>query len=162
MSERKEEPDRLVRGYEIMLEYVAAPGAAGQVRDLIDRAKEKAMEIGELSREEVERLGDYLRRDLEAAGQFLAETGDSLGDWLRFDLRYLEEKMLELIASAADRTRVEWARLAGARAAPEWRTGEVAGVGTLTCVSCGHEVALHAPGRVPECPTCKATVFQRD
>ena len=49
----------------------------------IDNARDTAVELEELTKEEAEKVAYYLQRDLQDAGKHLAETGHELGDWLR-------------------------------------------------------------------------------
>lgn len=160
--------DRMVDAYEKMLERVGeGMDAAGQrtvpaVRHALDRARETAVELGELTREEAERIAGYLERDLHDAAEYLAETGEELRTWFRFDLRLLEERLFDLFAQAADQTGLqlrEWAE--AARRASVYRTGEVTGQGSLACVQCGHEVHFSRPGHIPPCPVCHGTEFKR-
>ena len=160
--------DRHVKAYERMLERVRDfLGEAGhelepRLEAAIAKAKETAAALGELTREEAERIGDYLRRDLEDAGRYLAEQGGELADWLRFDLQLVEAQLAQWLAQAADQTRLEWERLAlRARAVGQWRTGEITGPGTLVCTTCGETLHFHRAGRIPPCPKCKGSTFRR-
>lgn len=160
---------RLITAYQRMLERLRHEGAGqgGQARlsRLLDAAKDRAVELGELSREEAERIGAYLRRDIEDAAAFLAGERDSeLLDWLRLDLAIVEKNLLDLFSSVADRTRLEWLELemqARTADAAEYRTGQITGIGTLECPSCHHTLRFHAIGRIPPCPGCHGTVFVR-
>ena len=51
----------------------------------IEHAREKAIEVGELTREEAEKIGAYLERDMKDAAEFLSETGEEFSTWFRFD-----------------------------------------------------------------------------
>lgn len=171
------EPDgyefRLIAAYERMMERVraAAEEADLELRPklawLLETAQDKAVELGELSREEAERIGDYLRRDIEDAAGFLAgekigEKGGELMDWLRLDIDIVEKRLLELFAGVADRTRLELLALEEqARAASDYHSGEITGLGTLGCRGCGHDLRFHATTRIPPCPQCGGTVFTR-
>ena len=53
----------------------------------IANARETAIELGELTRDESEKIAAWLERDLHDAGQHLVSTGKELGDWLHFDTR---------------------------------------------------------------------------
>jgi Na+/phosphate symporter len=167
-TEGKEHEDRLVHGYEQMLERArsileqAKTKTIPHLQQLIDEAQDKAVELGELSREEAERLGDYLRRDLEDAAQYLSYTGRSLADWLNFDLDLVEARLMELFAAMVDHTRLELDRLAEqARQTQELHTGEIASPGTLRCVRCEAELHFNRMGHIPPCGKCHGTVFQR-
>ncbi|MEJ2554264.1 MAG: zinc ribbon-containing protein, partial [Gammaproteobacteria bacterium] len=124
--------------------------------------KEKAVELGELSREEAERIGDYLRRDLEDAGEYLADTGSELSSWLHFDVELVEDRLWEAFTAAADQTKLAYLELAQrAQRASEFHTGEVTTVGTLRCSSCGELLHFHGTGHIPPCPKCHSTRFTR-
>ncbi|GAB4289218.1 MAG: hypothetical protein Kow0096_01980 [Thiohalomonadaceae bacterium] len=136
--------------------------AAPVLERAIERAQETATELGELSREEAERVGGYLRRDLEDAARFLADTGSELGEWLRFDLQLVEKGLADLFRDSVDYTRVELGQLAErADAVGEWHSGEVTGIGTLQCKACGEQLHFHRIGHIPPCPKCHGTVYRR-
>ena len=133
-----------------------------RVQGWITEAKDRAVELGELTREEAERVGDYLRRDLVDAADYLGETGRELRDWLRFDLELVEDRLREVFASMVDHTRLELDRLAEeARSSETLSTGEVTGFGTLRCLGCGLEIEFREPAGIPPCPRCAATRFVR-
>ena len=133
------------------------------LKHAIQLAKDKAVDLGELSREEAEKIGDYLMRDLEDAGHYLANnTGDELKDWLRFDLTLIEDRLLEMFALAADKTKLEFMQIAErARRAGEYHTGNITSIGTLQCMSCGELLHFHATSHIPPCPKCRNSVFRR-
>ena len=166
MSEEKH--NRLAEAYDRMLERVEKTLSEVEretgpaLKHAVERAQETAVELGELTRDEAERVGYYLRRDVQDAGQFLADSGKDLGAWLRFDAELVERSLAELFMSVADRTTVELDRLAlEAEAFGEWHSGEVTGPGTLICKSCGRQIEMHRTGHVPPCPRCRGTTFRR-
>ena len=90
--------NRLARAYQQMMERArsrleefeqAEKAAFPQLSASIEHAAEKAVELGELTREEARLIGGYLRRDLEDAGYYLATTGRDLKEWMRFDLELI-------------------------------------------------------------------------
>jgi len=161
--------DRLVAAYETMLERVheawgkndkvTAPG----LRIALQHAREKAIELQELTREEAEKISTYLERDIRDAAHYLAETGQTLRGWWRLDIELIEDRLADLFASVADRTNLELRALADrAKKGETYHTGEVASPGRLNCVNCGKAMKFHRTGRIPPCPACKGTQFQRD
>ncbi len=162
--------ERLPRAYDRMLERVRAFLARGEgpatdrpaLHRSIDSAKETAVELGELTRDEAERIGYFLKRDLEDASRYLAESGRELADWLQIDVGLIEGQLLQWFADAADHTRLDWIRLQAdlARNA-EYHTGEIAGPGVLECVACGERIHFRDTGHIPPCPRCQGTVFHR-
>ena len=128
----------------------------------IEQAAEKAVNLGELTREEAQMIGGYLKRDLEDAGHHLATTGHDLGAWLRFDLELIEDRLLELFQAAADKTRVEMLSFEEAvERAAHYYKGEITGPGTLQCDNCGKQLPFHATAHIPSCPECGSNRFSR-
>lgn len=169
MNERQKDPvDRLVAAYESMLERVheAADTAEKKtvpwLREALSNAREKAVELEELSREEAEKVARYVERDLHEAASFLADTGQEFRDWLSFDWRLVQNRMLDMFAGMADQTSQALHGFAEqARQSSQYHTGEVTAPGVLECTVCGEELHFEKTGRIPPCPKCSATTFQR-
>jgi hypothetical protein len=166
--EQRDPIDRMVGAYETMLERVneamdvAEHKTVPAVRHALERARETAVELGELTREEAERVAGYLERDVTDAARYLADSGEELRSWLRFDLHLLEERLFDLFARAADQTSLQLHRWAEeARRASVYRTGEVTGPGSLKCTGCGREMHFSRPGHIPPCPACHGAEFKR-
>ena len=160
--------DKHVRAYEQMLERAKAfiietqQDLTPKLERALEAAREKVSELGELSVEEVEKVGNYLRRDLYDAATYLNEDRGELRDWLRFDVEQVEERILESLSHLVDPTKVDLAEFAAqAKAFGEWHTGEVTGPGTLVCKSCGETLHFHEAGHIPPCPKCHATTYRR-
>ena len=81
---------RAVMAYNRMMERVkAALDEAGHntlpnLRQGVEKAAKVAEQLGELTRDEAEKIATYLLRDLHDAGVYLAATGSDLRSWLRF------------------------------------------------------------------------------
>lgn len=159
--------DKLSRAYHKMVSRVRSmlgeeEKAKPEVPKGIEAAKQKAVELGELSQEEADQLGDYLQRDLEDAARYLTDTSKALSDWLMLDLELIEEQLLDAFSQVADKTRFELALWAEqARHAQDYHTGEIVGIGTFACLSCGERLHFHKAGRLPPCPKCHHTLFKR-
>jgi hypothetical protein len=132
------------------------------LHDLIDSARQKAIQLGELSEDEAEKLAEYLKRDLADAAFYLTEKGRELKDWFGFEDSLIGQELLQRFMQAADQTtvglnelKIELAAQAG------YRTGEVTGPGTLTCDGCGEMLHFHRAGRIPPCPKCHKADFHR-
>jgi len=161
--------ERMVTAYDRMLRHTHDAIAEAQkervprVRELLEKARDHMVELGELTREEAAKVAGYLERDLKDASAHIAETGEGLRQWWHFDLKLMEDRMLEMFASVADQTSLqlrEWAEQA--RQAPAYRTGEITGPGTLVCEACGEGLSFRKPGRIPPCPKCGGTGFRRE
>lgn len=129
----------------------------------IDAAEEKAVELGEVTREEAIKIGEFLRRDLQDAGQYLAsDEAQELKDWLLFDLEMIEAQLLKMFLSVADQAKLDMLDFEEQLAeASQYRTGEITGPGTLSCMGCGELLHFHAAGHIPPCPKCHDTYFIR-
>lgn len=166
---RKGDPgERLVKGYERMIEHVreflddVEKTAAPTVKDAIESAKRFSIDLGHLTREEADRIGEFIRRDLHDAADYLADSGKEFRDWLNLDLQLIERQVLDVFASVADKTRLELEGLAQrARTASQYHTGEVIAPGTLECVACNQVIHMHQTAQIPPCPKCHATTFRR-
>lgn len=169
MNEKSKDPvDRLVSAYEDMLQRVheAADTAEAKtvpwLRETLANARERAVELDELTREEAERISRYVERDLRDAASFVAETGQEFRDWVSFDWRLMQDKMLEIFAGMADQTGQALRGFAEqAREASQYHTGEITAPGRLECVACGEQLHFKRTGRIPPCPKCQATTFRR-
>ncbi len=159
---------RAIAAYNRMMERVksaldnAEKNTLMNLRQGIEKAVGLAEQLGELTRDDAERIGTYLQRDLYDAGKHLADSGRDLRSWLRFDVELIEDRLLDLFSSVADRTRLEWLELAQrAEEVPVYHSGEITGPGTLQCNACGQEMHFHATGHIPPCPKCNGSQFVR-
>lgn len=133
-------------------------------RKSLDEALKKANE--ELSagsaftREQAEKIGQYLRRDLSQ----LAEQADKartavkqaadpqrLAAGAQSTLSRILRSVAGTLSELADKTERQL----------EHRTGEVTSPGTLTCHNCGAEMHFTATVRIPPCPKCHQTRFRK-
>lgn len=169
MIDKDTTKEKLVQAYDTMLSRLkdlwrdTEEKALPTLKDGLETAKQKASDLGELTREEADKVGDYVRRDLRAAGEFLSENGTQLKDWLKFDLEYAEVRLAELFAGLADTTRIELEKIADrARKVGEWHTGEITSIGILRCKECGERLHFEKTGRIPPCPKCRGTAFKKE
>lgn len=160
--------DRLIAAYNRMMERVrelmedAEDKAIPTLEEGIKQARNKAVELGEISAEEAEKVGDWIKRDMEEATHYLGDTGREFADWLKFDIEQVEDRILSVLLSVADRTRLELA--AFERSIQEhstYKTGEITSAGVLECRACGEQLHFHATGHIPPCPKCRGTKFKR-
>ena len=160
--------DALGEVYEKMFEravenfHKAEEKSGALFHKMIDEAKEKAVELEEVSREDAEKLSAYIKRDLSDAADHLSETGRELKDWLGFETTLLESSIFDLLLKAADKTTLELLKMKeDAQQASIYHTGEITGPGTLVCDQCGEKLHFRKAGKIPPCPKCHATTFHR-
>lgn len=160
--------DKMVAAYEELLKRTqetmehAQEQSTPVFRELLDKARDNLVEIGELTREEANKVSEYLRRDVEDAASYIADTGQDIRDWWRFDLELMEQRMMDMFARAADQTSLQLAQWAEtARQLNLYQAGEITGPGTLVCDKCGAETHFVQAGRIPACADCGNTSFRR-
>jgi ElaB/YqjD/DUF883 family membrane-anchored ribosome-binding protein len=160
--------DRLAAAYDKMLHEVheaadsARENALPGLKEYLADAREKLIELGELSREEAEKVSGYIERDMKDAANYLLETGEQLSAWWRFDVQQVENRLYEMFTGVADQTKLELAKLAQrANQSSRYHTGEVTGPGTLICTQCNKEMHFKKTGHIPPCSGCKGTEFKR-
>ncbi|MBK5968380.1 MULTISPECIES: zinc ribbon-containing protein [Thiorhodovibrio] len=168
---KPESVDRLVDAYERMLERTrerldAAEESAPKLRDWLEKTRDHMVELGELTREEANRVAEYIERDIEDAAHYLVDTGEELKTWWRFDLELIEDRLLDAFTSVADQTRVQlqaWAeRAEQARGERRYQSGEITGPGTLVCANCGARAHFQRATRISDCAECGGTEFHRE
>lgn len=169
MSEANK-PEHLESAYDRMMERVhdaiKRAGDSDSLHKYLEDAREKAVELGELTREEADKVATYLQRDLRDAGAFLSSGDSELGQWLRFDLQQIEDRLWEVFSRVADQTRLEWELFRRETQEPDaepifYHTSEVTGPGTLECVACNKLVHFRRVSHIPPCPACHKTEFRR-
>ena len=160
--------DKLVDAYAELLRRtretleITTEGTVPRFRELLEKARDNMVELGELTREEANKVSDYLSRDIEDAAAYIAETGQDIHDWWRFDLELIEQRMMDMFTRVADQTSLQLAMWAEtARQLTLYQAGEVTGPGTLVCDRCGAKTHFVNPGRIPLCADCGGHTFKR-
>ena len=162
------EDNSLVDAYNQMMARIkdtiesAEAQAVPTLQKAIDLAKQRAIHLGEISLEEAEEIGNYIKRDINDAAEYLMETSHEFSEWLMLDIDIIEQKVLELFLSVADKTRIELEQLAHPSCKiSQYHTGEITGPGSLICEACGEKIHFTTTGHIPPCPKCKKTRFKR-
>lgn len=169
MTEQHPSPaERLAAAYNRMMERLhermddTEDKTAPSLEEGIKQAGNKAVELGELTREEAEKIGGWIKRDIEEATLYLGDSGREFADWLKFDVGQVEERLLDALLSVADRTKLELAAFERSIAEHHtYKAGEITGAGVLECSACGEPMHFYATSAIPACPVCGETKFRR-
>ncbi len=160
--------EKLVDAFDHMVEHVkeamdeAEEALAPTVDEMVHNAQVLAREVYALTQEEAESLAASLKRDMHKANETLNRQGKELGDWLSFDLTLVEDKFIEMISRAADKTWLDFRRFEAESREPNlYRSGEVCSAGTLSCKRCGNTIQLSRSQQIPRCPACGRRKFYR-
>jgi len=163
--------DKLVQAYEQMLKYTHATIERAQQEslpyflELLERSRDNMVALGELTREEADKVSGYIKRDIEDAASYLVESGQEMRDWWQFDLQLMEKRMLDMFTQVADQTSLQMAQLThwidNGRQMSAYQAGEITGPGTLICDRCGAATHFVKAGRIPLCADCGNIYFRR-
>ena len=126
-------------------------------------AKQKVAKFQELSEHEAEKIASYVQRDFQDAVHFMQTTNQRFQDWLAFDWQLIEIKLFEMCSEVADNSVLEWRQLRQQYplGISRYRAGEIVGIGSLCCKACGQVVKFIKISRIPPCPKCHQSEFQR-
>ena len=82
--------DKLIHAYDQMMERIhsmvehAENQTLPNLEEQLKKAQEKAVELGELTRDEAEKVASYLKRDLDDVSVYLRDTQAEFSEWLSF------------------------------------------------------------------------------
>ncbi|MDX1588505.1 MAG: zinc ribbon-containing protein [Oleiphilaceae bacterium] len=134
-----------------------------RLQEEIDEAVEFEEGVKELTREELHLLAAYLRRDLSHMVRFISETGKGVREWLHQDLEQIEHRVVDLLFSIADRTRLDTLELQQRldHGPNQYISGELATAGVLRCLDCGERLHLTGTTVLEPCHACESRYFER-
>lgn len=108
---------------------------------LVEQARQRVMQTGELTRTEVDELTRAVRRDLE---EFAMSYEESQEDSVF--LRVIKESLWQELADITDKTQLEWREVfQDLNHHGVYHSGEVVGLGNLVCEKCHYHLAVYTP-----------------
>ena len=125
--------------------------------DALKKAKEELASAGDFSRDQADRLGEYVRRDLKENAGKAKEAVKKAIEPQR--LAAGAQSAFSRILTSAAETLTELAERS--EKSLEYKTGEITSPGTLTCKGCDAEMHMTKTTRIPPCPKCHKTVFRK-
>lgn len=153
LTELYEKMSRAVR------ENIERAGAVTE--DSLERALKEAQELVQRLRddygEDVANVSEFIKRDWHEAIRMTREQTRR-----SFDLDRLQAGLLGLLfklAQSAGSQLESFADRLNERLT--YKTGEIAGAGTLECKECGQNLSFEKATRIPPCPKCRGTVYRR-
>lgn len=127
---------------------------------LVDSARKRFDNSGELTRTELNELIRAIRRDLEEFALSYSESQSSLNDSVF--LRVIKESLWQELADITDKTQLEWREVfQDLNHHGVYHSGEVVGLGNLVCEHCHFHLAVYTPDKLPHCPKCGHDEFHR-
>lgn len=125
--------------------------------EALKKAKEELSAAGDFSKEQTDRLGEYVRRDLKENADKAREAVRKAVEPQR--LAAGAQSAFSRILTSAAETLTELAERS--EKSLEYKTGEVTSPGTLTCKECDAEMHMTKTTRIPPCPKCHKTIFRK-
>lgn len=132
---------------------------------LSEEAFERALKE---SRDWAGRMKEHYADDIASVSEFIRR------DWLNairytreqtrrsFDLDRLQAGAMGLISRLAKSAGSQLEGFANRiNERLTYKTGEIAGAGSLECIKCGQSLSFDKATRIPPCPKCRGTVFRR-
>lgn len=160
--------ERLAAAYNRMMERIqelmedAEDKGIPTLEEGIKLAGNKAVELGELTRDEAEKVGGWIKRDMEEASLYLASGGREFAAWLKFDIEQVEKRVLDVLLSVADRTKLELEAFERTMEMNNtYKAGEITGAGVLECVACSEQMHFYETATIPTCAKCGGEKFRR-
>jgi len=157
---------RLGAQYDRYAEKFSELYQAGQekTQEAMDKALEAAREqlaaAGELSAEQGAQFKEYLKRDLEQTAVDMRQLGEEAK--VRLDPGRLGAGAMSTMAGLLQAAGKGLDFLSKkTEQALVFKTGEVTGAGTLTCMQCGKQLQMKKSAHIPPCPACPGTQFRK-
>jgi hypothetical protein len=156
-------PSSLTELYEKMSRAVreSVERAGAVTEESLERALKEARELAQRLREDygedVANVSEFIKRDWHEAIRMTREQTRR-----SFDLDRLQAGLLGVLlklAQSAGSQLESFANRLNERLT--YKTGEIAGAGTLECRECGQHLSFEKATRIPPCPKCRSTVFRR-
>jgi Zn finger protein HypA/HybF involved in hydrogenase expression len=125
--------------------------------EALKKAKEELSAAGDFSREQADKLGEYVRRDLKENANKAKDAVVKAVEPQRVAAG-VQSAFTRILTSAAE-TLTELAEKS--EKSLEFKTGEITSPGTLTCKECEAEMHMTKTTRIPPCPKCHKTIFRK-
>jgi len=125
--------------------------------EALKKAKEELSAAGDFSREQADRLGEYVRRDLKENAEKAKAAVIKAVEPQRVAAG-VQSAFTRILTTAAE-TLTELAEKS--EKSLEFKTGEITSPGTLTCKDCDAEMHMTKTTRIPPCPKCHKTIFRK-
>ena len=125
--------------------------------EALKKAKDELSSAGDFSREQADKLGEYVRRDLKENADKATKAVKKAVEPYRLAAG-VQSAFARILTTTAE-TLTELAERS--EKSLEYKTGEITSMGTLTCKECDAEMHMTKTTRIPPCPKCHKTVFRK-
>lgn len=160
--------DKLLQAFNQMVDDLhsaiekAEEKMAPTLDEMISNAEKMSKKLYALTQDEIQAVSQHVKRDIAHAKEYLQAEGHELNQWLKFDIKQVEDKFADFLSQAADKNWLDFHAFKASQKNTLYRTGEICGPGTLRCLECGQEMKITKNTRIPPCPKCHKTEFERE
>ena len=124
---------------------------------LVEQARQRVLQAGELTRTEVDELTRAVRRDLEEFAVSYEESLEEESDSVF--MRVIKESLWQELADITDKTQLEWREVfQDLSHHGVYHSGKVVGLGNLVCEKCHFHLAVYTPDVLPTRPVPASTI----
>jgi ElaB/YqjD/DUF883 family membrane-anchored ribosome-binding protein len=161
------EKDKLLQAFNHMVDELHAAVEKAEeklgppLEEMVSNAEKMSKQLYALTQDEMKSLSEHLKRDIAHARKYMQTEGRDFNQWLKFDVKQVEDKFADFLAKAADRNWLDFHSFKGFQQNTLYKTGEICGPGTLRCLNCEQEMKFTRNTRIPPCPKCHQTEFER-
>ncbi|KQN54272.1 MULTISPECIES: zinc ribbon-containing protein [unclassified Erwinia] len=126
---------------------------------LVESARQRMQNRGELTRHEIDDVTRAVRRDLEEFARSYEEE-QPLSDSVF--MRVISQSLWKELADITDKSQLEWREVfQDLNHHGVYQSGEVVGLGNLVCEQCQFTRAIYTPETLTRCPECGHDQFVR-
>ncbi|MBL1378738.1 zinc ribbon-containing protein [Zobellella iuensis] len=154
-----EKDDQHKKGYEAFVEELHRQWQAAEnttIKELVEKTQAYMEAAGDLTKDELALIAEYVKRDLAEVGH----SGDEFRDSVFY--RRISETVWGWLAGATDKSQLEWREFVqDLEHNGEYRAGEVVGPGQYDCTLCAHVHEITHPEVLTTCLECGHDSFIR-
>ena len=127
---------------------------------LVESARQRMNNRGELTRSQIDDVTRAVRRDLEEFARSYTENQADSSDSVF--MRVIRESVWKELADITDKSQLEWREVfQDLNHHGVYQSGEVVGLGNLVCEQCQFTRAIYTPETLTRCAKCGNDQFQR-
>jgi hypothetical protein len=128
--------------------------------DSLKKAAEELASVGSFTREQSDRISEFVKKDFHQAVGSAVKAKDSFKEAV--DPKRVAagaQSLFSRILTNTAETLNEWAQKTEQQLV--FKTGEITSPGTLTCKSCDEQLHMKNTARIPPCPKCHGVLFRK-
>lgn len=164
MTETK---DKLLKAYNHMIDDMHTAiekieeTLSPTIEKILENAEQTSKKLYALTQDEAQLISQHVKRDITHAREYLSTEGRELKQWLKFDIHQVEDNFADFLSRAADKNWLDFRAFKEYQQNTLYQTGEICSAGTLRCLDCSQEMKFTKNTRIPPCPKCHNTGFER-